>query len=78
MENYAEIFSAYNTWKVAEKGFKMASVINKLAMILVKLFLKTKIIFFAKNYCKIQVHTILVCELNLIKYGNCIYESFSS
>ncbi len=32
-ENDAEIFSAHYAWKVAEKGFKMASVMNKLAMI---------------------------------------------
>ncbi len=30
------------TWKVAEKGFKMAFMMNKLAMILVELFLKNK------------------------------------
>jgi hypothetical protein len=33
MENYAEIFPAHYTWKVTEKGFKIASVMNKLAMI---------------------------------------------
>jgi hypothetical protein len=33
MENDAEIFSMHYTWKVAEKGFKMASMINKLSMI---------------------------------------------
>jgi hypothetical protein len=33
MENDAEIFPAHYTWKVTEKGFKMASMINKLAMI---------------------------------------------
>jgi hypothetical protein len=33
MENYAEIFPAHFIWKVAEKGFKMASMMNKLAMI---------------------------------------------
>jgi hypothetical protein len=33
MENDAEIFSMHYTWKVTEKGFKMASMINKLAMI---------------------------------------------
>jgi hypothetical protein len=36
----------------------------------VKLFLKNKNkIFFAKNHCEIQVHTILVCALCAIKYG---------
>jgi len=33
MEKDAEIFPALYTWKVAEKGFKMASMVNKLAMI---------------------------------------------
>ncbi len=33
MENDAEIFLAHYTWKVAEKGFNMASMMNKLAMI---------------------------------------------
>jgi hypothetical protein len=32
MENDAEIFPEHCTWKVAEKGFKMASVMNNLAM----------------------------------------------
>jgi hypothetical protein len=31
-ENDAEIFPAHYTWKVAEKGLKMASMMNKLAM----------------------------------------------
>ncbi len=29
----AEIFPAHYTWKVTEKGFKVASMMNKLAMI---------------------------------------------
>ncbi len=33
IENNAEILSAHYTWKVAEKGFKMASMMNKLAII---------------------------------------------
>ncbi len=32
MENDAEIFPVHYTWKVAEKGFKMASMLNKHAM----------------------------------------------
>jgi hypothetical protein len=32
IENDAEIFCAHYTWKVAEKGFKMAFMMNKLAM----------------------------------------------
>jgi hypothetical protein len=35
----------------------------------VKLFLKNRNNFFAKNHCEIQVRTILVCALYLIKYG---------
>jgi hypothetical protein len=33
IENDSEIFLAYYTWKVAEKGFKMAFMMIKLAMI---------------------------------------------
>jgi hypothetical protein len=33
MENDAEIFPVHYTWKVAEKGFKVASMTNKLGMI---------------------------------------------
>ena len=33
IENDAKIFPAHNTWKVAEKGFKMAFMMNELAMI---------------------------------------------
>ncbi len=33
IENDAEIFPAHYTWKEAEKGFKMAFMMNKLAMI---------------------------------------------
>jgi hypothetical protein len=32
MENDTEIFPAHYTWKVAEIAFKMASMMNKLAM----------------------------------------------
>jgi hypothetical protein len=32
MENDVEIFPVHHTWKVAEKGFKMSFMINKLAM----------------------------------------------
>ncbi len=38
MENDDEIFPAHYTWKVADKGFKMGSMMNKLAMM---------------NYCEI-------------------------
>ncbi len=33
LENDAEILPAHYTWKVTEKGFKMAFIMNKLAMI---------------------------------------------
>ena len=33
MENGVEIFPEHYTWKVAERGCKMASMMNKLAMI---------------------------------------------
>jgi hypothetical protein len=33
MENDAEIFPAHYKWNVAEKEFKIASMMNKLAMI---------------------------------------------
>ncbi len=33
IENDAEIFLAHFTWKVAEKGFKVAFMMNNLAMI---------------------------------------------
>jgi hypothetical protein len=33
LQNDAEIFPEHYAWKVAEKGFKMASMMNKLAMI---------------------------------------------
>jgi hypothetical protein len=33
IENDAEIYPVHYTWKVAEKGFMMAFMINKLAMI---------------------------------------------
>ncbi len=33
MEYDAEIFPAHYTWKVPEKGFEMACMMNKLAMI---------------------------------------------
>jgi hypothetical protein len=33
MENNAEIFPTHYTWKVTEIGHKMASMMNKLAMI---------------------------------------------
>ena len=57
-------------WKVAEKGFKMAFMMNKLAMINpCEIILEKLNNFFAKNHCEIQVRTILVCVLWSIKYG---------
>ncbi len=34
IENDAEISPAHHTWKVAEKGFKIAFMMKKLAMII--------------------------------------------
>ncbi len=34
IENNAEIFPAHYTWKIAEKGFQIAFMMNKLAMII--------------------------------------------
>ncbi len=62
MENDAEIFAAHYTCKAAEKGFKMACMMYKIAMInSCEINLENKINSFDKNYCEIQVHTILVC-----------------
>jgi hypothetical protein len=48
----------------------MASMMNKLAMIIsCEIILAKQNLFFAKNQCKIQVRTILVCALYWIKYG---------
>jgi predicted Zn-dependent protease len=72
MENDAEIFPAHYTWTVVEKGFKMASMMNKLVMInSCEIFLKNKCFLFAKNHYEIQMCTILVGTLYSIKYGNC-------
>ncbi len=55
------------SWKVADEGFKMAFVMNKLAMInSCEVIFEKKII----NHCEIQVRTILMCALYSIKYGN--------
>jgi hypothetical protein len=44
-------------WKVTEKGFKMASMMNKLAMIdSFEIILEKKIS--AKNLCEIHVRTL--------------------
>jgi len=65
--NDAEIFPAHYKWKVAKKEFKMAFMMNKLAMInSFEIILEKK---FQKIHCVIQVHTILICTLYLIKYG---------
>jgi hypothetical protein len=62
----AEIFPVHYSWKVADKGFKMASMMNKLAMInSCEICLEN--FFFAKTHCEIQVHTILVCALHSLK-----------
>jgi hypothetical protein len=55
--------------KVAEKGFKMAFMMNKLAMINSCEIILEKKFFFYKNHCEIQVRAILVCALYMIKYS---------
>ncbi len=72
IENDAEIFPLHYTQKVAEKGFKMAFMMNKIAMINTCEIIpeKIKIFFFAKYHCEIWVRTILTCPLYSIKYGN--------
>ncbi len=50
IENDAEIFPAHFTWKVAEKGFKIVFIMNKLAMIIsFEIILKCKNIFFLQK-----------------------------
>ncbi len=73
MENDAEIFPVHYTWKVAEKGLKMASMMNKLAMMnSCEIILENKNKNFAKIHCEIQVRTILVCALYSINYSICL------
>jgi hypothetical protein len=51
---------------------------NKLAMInSCEIILEIKKYFFAKNQCEIQVRTLLVCTLYLIKYGHFMQLGFS-
>jgi hypothetical protein len=56
IENDAEKFPAHYTWKVAEKGLKMAFILNKLAMInSCEIILeKVKIIFLPKIIVKFR------------------------
>ena len=67
IENDTEIFPAHYTWKVDEKGFKIAFMMIKLAVIIsFEIILEKKI---AKNHCEIQVRIILLYALYSIKYG---------
>ncbi len=75
LKNDAEIFPVNYTWKVTEKGYNVMAFMMQW-IILVKLCVKNKVCCFAKNHCEIQVHTILVCALYLIKC--CILDSMSS
>jgi hypothetical protein len=64
------MFHVHSTCKVGEKGFKMALMMNKYAMInSCEIILETQTKFFSKNHCEIKVHSILVCALYSIKYG---------
>ncbi len=59
---------AHYTWKVDEKEFRIAFMMNKLAIIIsFEIILE---FFFAKNHCEIQVRTLIVWALYSIKYGN--------
>ncbi len=58
IENYAEIFPAHYTWKVAEKGFKMAFMMNKLAMI---------------NYCEIILERFKKLPKIILKFRCALY-----
>jgi hypothetical protein len=67
IENDAEIFPAHYTLKVADKGFKMAFMMNKLAMInSCEIILEKNI---CQKTCETQVRTIFECALYSIKYG---------
>ncbi len=50
----AEIFPANYTWKVAEKGFKMAFMMNELAKLNSCEIILEKYFFFDKNHCKFR------------------------
>ncbi len=70
MKNDAEIFPAHYAWTVAEKGFKMASMMNKFAMInSCEIILENKINFFAKNHYEIQIYTCMHIILDKIWYS---------
>jgi hypothetical protein len=57
MENDAEIFPAHYTQKVTEKGFKMAFMMNKLAMI---------------NSCEIFLEIFFLPKIN-VKFRCALY-----
>ncbi len=55
MENDAELFPAHYTWKVAAKGFKMACLMNKPALIIsCEIILQNIIDFLAKIIVKFR------------------------
>jgi len=61
IENDAEIFPVHYTWKVAEKGFKIAFMMNILAMIIyfeifLEIFFLPKII--VKFRCALHLYSI--------------------
>ncbi len=59
-ETDAEIFPAHYTWKVTEKVFKMAFMMNKLTMNYFYLIILEIFLGIATNHCEIQVCTIFV------------------
>ncbi len=54
MENDAEIFPSHYKCKVAEKGFKMVSMIHKLAMMNSRESILEKLIFLSKIIVKFR------------------------
>ncbi len=79
-ENDAEIFPAHCTWKVAERGFKIAFMMNKPCneWFLWNYCWKIKTIFRPKIIWKFRYAlTILVCTLYSIKYDkhSCFFAS---
>ena len=66
IENDAEIFPVHCTWKVAEKGFTMAFMMNKLAIIISCEIILEKKIIFAKNHSGVH-YTCMCIILNKIQ-----------
>jgi hypothetical protein len=64
--------SLRSTIHVAQKGFKIAFMLHKLAVI-ISFGIIHENFFFCQNHCEIQVGTLLVCALFSIKYDKIWY-----